>query len=421
MQQSLIDTQKFKSKVIFALFTFGPLMLTFILPLIFFKHPLIATIFWYSIPANIVFIATAISISWFLFLFLTILFPRFSFKKATLEWPEKYLFSITLYFTVLAFLYNILTFFIKIPASLVVILLPIKIMSAIAVAIYIYLNKNKILYAKKTGYFILAVNILMICAHPLLSGNAYDTIYSLIAIAFAYTIIQKNWKKSLLVIFLTLFVIASAMIVKNYVRELKINPKHLVKYDYIIFEHLNSVNFPNTPILRYENYVLNRIFTRLDNFTEFAYVVNTTPDPIPYLYGKTYKTLLYVFIPRMLWHNKPVVEDGQFFAHRYHFITDNDHVSCWSIPLPTEAWINFGLPGIILSAIIIGLLINFFWSLFAAGEQIRNIIFATIIVFTASQGETNTTITIGSMIHALIFYWIVDIIVRHWPQRKSDL
>ena len=44
---------------------------------------------------------------------------------------------------------------------------------------------------------------------------------------------------------------------------------------------------------------------RINHIFEFAAVIDETPNRIPYWGGETYKPLVTMFIPRIIWQNKP--------------------------------------------------------------------------------------------------------------------
>lgn len=412
-------SEKYRQKMLFAFFTFIPLFLSFILPPIFYKYPLMVSIFLIQLPTQIVFLSIGLVITWFALLLSAIIFIRIPLPEKPRPWRNKNLFSIMVCFSIAGFLYDITDSLIKIPHSISVILLPLVIMPVLAITIGFYLKKHEIPHPKKTLIIFFILNAFILYFYPILNGDCYNVVYSLIALSYAYTLIQKNWRKSLVFILISLCAIAFAMVTKNYARDIKsAHPSHVIQYDYQLFQPRNNVNLPDNSVLKYPKYALNRILGRLDHFTEFAYVVYTTPNKIPYLHGETYKTLLYTFIPRMLWHNKPIVGCGHAYGHRYGFTSDDDHVTCWAITMPTEGWVNFGWRGYILSAIIIGLILNFFWAFFIGNpNQLGNLILATVLVYCASQGESNTSMTIGATIHALLFYWVLDIILRSYFRR----
>ncbi len=410
-----------------------------------------------AIPTQIVLRAFFMATGWFALLFLMIIFPRISFIKETPRvWSQDKLLLIMVCLTVAGLLYDVLKFFTHIPLSIAQLVLPLSIAPMISTIIGMYMIKQKMGCSRKTLITLIVINMVIIVVYPLCLGTAYDTAFGLIALSYAVLVIFKNWKKTIIFVLLCVSLIGVSMVLKNYIREIKFlsknhwvfptnynyspavlnalncnDPKvhltnfskcrfkglqHLSKYnlilnDYAIFIPNNHINLPNYNFLKYPKYILNRIIGRLDHLSDFAYVLEMTPGKISYLNKKTYRSLLYMFIPRFIWHNKPLVTN-RFYGHRYHFVSNNDHVTSWLIVLPIEGWINGGWISFILSAACIGLLLNFLWAFFVGKlESIGNIIFASILVYYAGW-ESGMNLVFGTLIHALLFYWLVDGFIR---------
>ncbi len=451
---------KYSQKTLFAFFAYTPLLLCFILPLIFFKLPLHASMYHTAIPTQIVLRAFFMATGWFALLFLMIIFPRISFIKETPRvWSQDKLLLIMVCLTVAGLLYDVLKFFTHIPLSIAQLVLPLSIAPMISTIIGMYMIKKKMGCSRKTLITLIVINMVIIVVYPLCRSIVYDTAFSLVTLAYAYTVIFKDWKKVIFIVLVGMLLIGTSMVLKNYIREIKFlsknhwvfptnhnydpavlnalncnDPKvrltnftqcrfkalkpsskyNLLQDDYALFIPNNHINLPNYNFLKYPKYLLNRIVGRLDHLSEFSYVLQMTPSKIPYINGQSYRSLLYMFIPRLMWHNKPLIGSTVFYGHRYHFITDNDHVTDWLIVLPIEGWINGGWFSFVLSAACIGLLLNFLWAFFVGKlESIGNIIFASILVYYAGW-ESSATIIFGTLIHVLIFYWVLDIFIRYF-------
>lgn len=415
------------TKTQFFFFTFTPLFLSFLLPLIFFKFPLNAVNHNLLLPNHIVYKAMLMDLGWFILLGCCLVLPQLGVTSKIRVWPEKYLLPIMVFFTFVSLSYHIIAIIVEIPISLNQFVLPLSFLPVFTIVIGMYLRKLDPSCSKWFIFPLYAINALVIYLIPLLHANCYQTVYSLIALAFAYTIITKNKLKSTLFIIFCLLVITSSMLIKNYIRESALGKFYMLKHpelaiqgDIAGFQPKNQLFFSNKGYLKYPNYVIRKVVIRLDHLSEFSYVLTQTPGRIPFVYGETYKGMLTMFIPRAIWHNKPTIEVGHFYGHRYHFIGDDDHVTNWAATLPTESWINFGWAGFILSAIIIGLLMNFLWSFFVGQPiAIGNLILATALVYNASQGEIITTIYIGTLIPLIIFYWIIDVLIRKFLGRQN--
>jgi hypothetical protein len=87
----------------------------------------------------------------------------------------------------------------------------------------------------------------------------------------------------------------------------------------------------------------------------------------PYKMGATLDQLLYVFIPRVVWSDKPGENSAQTFNRDFHLSEDPDtHMS------PThlgELYWNFGLPGVVLGMLLSGALLGYICTRFDLSER----------------------------------------------------
>jgi len=98
---------------------------------------------------------------------------------------------------------------------------------------------------------------------------------------------------------------------------------------------------------------------RIGHTFVFSTVVNDTPEHVPYWKGETYKPILTMFIPRILWPDKPEERVGQSFGHRYGFLGPADDVTSINLPFIVELYANFGAIGVVMGMAILGCLIAF--------------------------------------------------------------
>ena len=103
-------------------------------------------------------------------------------------------------------------------------------------------------------------------------------------------------------------------------------------------------------------------FKRFDHLTWFAWVVHMTPSQIPFLKGRSYRELHLYLIPRLLWRGKPInLEEAYFIALRYGWLSSSQVGRTAVSPgLMDEAYINFGVAGIVLGMGVLGLFIGVF-------------------------------------------------------------
>lgn len=106
---------------------------------------------------------------------------------------------------------------------------------------------------------------------------------------------------------------------------------------------------------------------RFDLLHVFAMVCDKTPGQIPYYRGATYSYLIYTWMPRLFWPDKPSAQQANTILALDYEISNEEglKVSSFGIGILAEAYANFGIVGIILLMGIQGLL-------FAAFSQLLN-------------------------------------------------
>lgn len=99
--------------------------------------------------------------------------------------------------------------------------------------------------------------------------------------------------------------------------------------------------------------ILYGSLARFDLVHKFAYVYHLTPAYIPYYQGQTYRYLVYAWIPRFLWLDKPTVDANEQIDVDY-MLKHSGSTSNIGIGQLPEAYINFGLLGILIVMAIQG-------------------------------------------------------------------
>lgn len=106
------------------------------------------------------------------------------------------------------------------------------------------------------------------------------------------------------------------------------------------------------------NTLLNRTIHRFDLIHTFAHVMDLTPSHLPHYAGVTYDYLLYGWIPRILWPDKPTAQGANvMFALDYGLLLDSQvDTTMIGIGFLAEAYANFGLLGVVVVMFLIGCL-----------------------------------------------------------------
>lgn len=146
---------------------------------------------------------------------------------------------------------------------------------------------------------------------------------------------------------------------------------------------------------------------RISHIFEFAAVVKDTPERIPFWEGETYKPLLTMFIPRIIWPNKPEEHVGQSYGHRYGFLYPSDDVTSWNLPWIIEMFANFGFAGVVLGMSIVGCLFAFLEAMLnrPGMNPLEFVVGATILLPLIFQ-ESNFSLMAGNILLLYISFYI---------------
>lgn len=98
---------------------------------------------------------------------------------------------------------------------------------------------------------------------------------------------------------------------------------------------------------------------RTDNLYLLRVVQDSTPSYVPYWNGETYESAVYILIPRILWPDKPTINTGNSFGHRYFILHENDLTTALNLPWIIEAYANFGVEGIVVVFTLLGIMFGF--------------------------------------------------------------
>lgn len=104
-------------------------------------------------------------------------------------------------------------------------------------------------------------------------------------------------------------------------------------------------------------------------------VLAWTPKKVPFWGGETYGHIPFIFIPRVLWPDKPSRHLWHKFGHVYGYLGKEDKSTSVSVTYLAEAYMNFGFPGMYTVAFGFGI---FVWLI----EAMSSLIFKGNFAFT---------------------------------------
>jgi hypothetical protein len=141
-----------------------------------------------------------------------------------------------------------------------------------------------------------------------------------------------------------------------------------------------------------------------------SHIMEKTPSDVPFWNGSSYLPLIFKFIPRFIWPNKPQERMGQDFGHTYNLLADDNLTTSMNAPIIVEAYFNFGISGVILMSIVMGLILSLTFFNFGILKNNAKDVFSVFIVSAFSvysiQWESNFSMYIGKLI-ILYFIFIV--------------
>lgn len=99
------------------------------------------------------------------------------------------------------------------------------------------------------------------------------------------------------------------------------------------------------------------VTTRTSLLLQTAHVIDWTPDVVPFKNGETLQFMLVTWVPRFIWHNKPIAQQGNIdFAIDYGVTTVlGTETTMFGVGQLGEIFINFGAIGVFPMFILLGI------------------------------------------------------------------
>lgn len=428
---------------VFAAYVFGPIILFFLLPPLLLRLPL--HVFLNEdritvVTAHAVSLAVLVSLVWFLIAVGIVTWACRADRIARpREWSPRALWVAFLGFSIVGSAVSTIHAFRALSPGLEETVHQAFLAPPIGFVLGVYLLRHRLAPSRRALVWILSgVDLTVSLAVPVLLSKVTPAALSAIAILYGLAAAGVSWRRQAAVALLLLPALVIALPAKEYLRTRFYGfdafqrggrastsaPTSSVPPLQMNFSQRLAVFNPWGEGLRFHRasglllivqFGAARIIHRIDRLSDLAYVVQMTPATVPYARGVTYRPLLSKLIPRLVWRNKPQETAGQFYGHRYQFLDPPDTVHSVNMPMVTEGWINAGWIGVILSAAAVGLLLRLIWTLFVgAGGAPGNIVIGMAVVGTAADGESNLSLVIGGVSHALLIYFVIAAAIAWW-------
>ena len=149
-----------------------------------------------------------------------------------------------------------------------------------------------------------------------------------------------------------------------------------------------------------------------------AIIVETFPERLPFLHGRTYLEFVIAPIPRAIWPEKPDVRNSYFVAEEVLDLRTNSGVPPSGL---AEFYMNFGWPGIVLGMFLTGVLSAWLYRRYrtAPNPQLARIPYATAMICIALFMLVDYTMAVLFFIRYQIAIYVG---ARYWMARmRRDL
>jgi hypothetical protein len=152
---------------------------------------------------------------------------------------------------------------------------------------------------------------------------------------------------------------------------------------------------------------------RLALVNSVAVVVRDTGRWVPYAEGRTlFMPAMAIFIPRMIWPDKPSFALGREFGETFRIVSVLDEKTSVAATVPGELYWNYDLPGVIMGMALWGAVLRFFYRRYgqAAGlDPVRRAIHIVILIQFVHFGgglAAQVILLIRTLILLEAFLWI---------------
>jgi hypothetical protein len=175
-----------------------------------------------------------------------------------------------------------------------------------------------------------------------------------------------------------------------------------------------SILFIKLAFDKKESYLEHLTFEpRIAQITTFAHVVDVTPETVPYWGGKTYLTLLWAPIPRLIVPWKPTKTLGQDFGHRYGILDPSDYTTSCNLPQLVEMYANFGIIGVIIGMFLVGIIYRGLYELVCHSRAGEGAYLIGSVVFTGLANiESDFSLVFGNLIYHIILLVLITRVIR---------
>lgn len=437
-----------KSRILFALYVLGPMFLVFFLPLPFFRSPLIVFLSedrLVAVSAPFVRVAVAVCLVWFAVASGLVIWPSRRGRAAgPREWSPRALWGAFVGLSLVGSGVALIHSFRVLPAGIEEFAHVSSLAPSIGFVLGTYILRRGLARGLAAlMWVLLVIDILVALLVPVLLSKVAPAALSTVAILYGLTVSGVSWRRQAAVALLLVPLVLVALSSKEYLRMRfygsdsfhrggQTRPPSVTSSTppvALTFEERLAAFDPSKVALRFHRasgplllvqFGAWRILQRTERISDLAYIVEMTPATVPYAGGVTYVPLLSKLVPRFIWPNKPRETVGQFYGHRYAFLDPPDLVHSVNLPIVTEGWVNAGWTGVVLSAAAMGVALRLIWTLWIGPTGAPgNVLIGMAVVGTAADAESNFSLVVGGMLHALLVYVSLAAFISYWDRTSA--
>jgi hypothetical protein len=145
----------------------------------------------------------------------------------------------------------------------------------------------------------------------------------------------------------------------------------------------------------------------------FAAVIHDTPGIVPYWDGASYYPLLFKFVPRFIYPDKPREVTGQSFGHRYGLLDPGNYETSYNLPQLIEAYINFGPAGVVVVMFLFGVIYRSVQTVFVhPGMGFGALVSCVYLSILLLQVEAAASLIFGGMIWGFIYVSLLNLLIQ---------
>jgi len=169
---------------------------------------------------------------------------------------------------------------------------------------------------------------------------------------------------------------------------------------------------------------VNLSLSRISLLTQTANVIDLTPSTIPYQQGRLYSYLLFTWVPRAVWPDKPSMNEANQFYQVAYGISTEEAIESVSIGVGvlTEAYISFGWYGVIGIMFLMGILYDIYRKIcFSSSSGMLMTGFGIALLPQLIAVESQMAAYLGGIAQQVAFTLLFFIPVIRWRSQSLAL